>query len=263
MTDTTGCRTEGCPKRPVARKMCGTCYTRWTRKVKKGTPCAGDGCDRNAIARGWCQKHYERWLNHGDANWQPPKPIEGCSIDGCERSHYARSWCRLHYSRWNKYGDPLGKATPKISKNLQKVYDTIEQQPAECVFMPGPPPNPNGSVQVAYNGKAEYAHRLVLKLTVGEPPEGTEACHSCGNGHLGCITPGHLRWDTHQANIEDKFAHGTMLRGEAHGQAKLTEADVRVIRTDRRSVAELADMYGVSYSAIDLIRKRKRWKHVE
>ena len=56
--------------------------------------------------------------------------------------------------------------------------------------------------------------------------------------------------------------------GERHGRAKLTEADVRAIRSrhvwlcGKNGVTALAKEYGVAKHTIQLIVQRKTWKHV-
>jgi hypothetical protein len=51
-------------------------------------------------------------------------------------------------------------------------------------------------------------------------------------------------------------------RGEAHSNAKLTEEQVRGIRTSTATQRELARIHGVSQSAISYVRQRKTWKVV-
>jgi hypothetical protein len=55
------------------------------------------------------------------------------------------------------------------------------------------------------------------------------------------------------------------VRGEDHGRALLTEAQVRKIRNWPKSYGyrqTLSDMFGVSIYTITDIRSRKSWKHV-
>lgn len=52
------------------------------------------------------------------------------------------------------------------------------------------------------------------------------------------------------------------LRGETHGQSKLTEADVHAIRDDTRPYKVLAHEYGVSLSQIGRIKRRELWRHI-
>lgn len=114
--------------------------------------------------------------------------------------------------------------------------------------------------------KAFWVHRLVLMAFVGPCPPGMEGCHfpdrSPQNNRLE-----NLRWDTKAANEADKEIHGTITRGEQHGAAKLTEADVREIRRLYSprvcSFKKLGRMFGVDFSTVYAIVKRKSWRHID
>ncbi|WJI43714.1 hypothetical protein NL532_24210 [Mesorhizobium sp. C120A] len=71
----------------------------------------------------------------------------------------------------------------------------------------------------------------------------------------------HLSWKTPIENAADKLDHGTIARGEQHGNAKLTEADVRSIRSLGGGLLhrEIGDLFGVTSSTISVIRSRKSW----
>ena len=76
-------------------------------------------------------------------------------------------------------------------------------------------------------------HVEALKRRRGQRPgSGYEfhAAHSCNNPP--CLNYRHLRWATVVENQHDKIAHGTALRGAKHPQTKLTEDDVRLIRSE-------------------------------
>jgi hypothetical protein len=53
------------------------------------------------------------------------------------------------------------------------------------------------------------------------------------------------------------------VTGTANHSAKLTEDDVRAIRSSGGSLRELARQYGVSWIAIRNVRLRRTWKHVQ
>ena len=53
-----------------------------------------------------------------------------------------------------------------------------------------------------------------------------------------------------------------MARGERHGNAKLTETQVRQIRSASGSQVEIGRMFGISKGLVHLIRVRKAWRHV-
>jgi hypothetical protein len=107
-------------------------------------------------------------------------------------------------------------------------------------------------------------HRLVLEVFVGPCPAGHEACHfpdrDGTNNQLS-----NLRWDTKQANMQDQMTHGTQAIGSRNGCAKLTEADIPIIKqlwaSGAKSQNALAREYGVSVRAISFARKGKLWKH--
>lgn len=109
-------------------------------------------------------------------------------------------------------------------------------------------------------------HRLSCEMTYGPPPTPlhTDAAHTCHT--RACLNPRHLRWATRKENMLDKRRDGTHPEGERHGSAKLTEQDVREIREfasiHGAEQTYLAELYGVSKSAICLIVSRKNWSHV-
>src|SRR5690606_22017504 len=72
----------------------------------------------------------------------------------------------------------------------------------------------NGYAAIRIDGKTTTAARIMCVAAHGEPltPQ-LEAAHSCGNGHLGCVNPRHLRWATTAENNSDKNIHGTMMKG--------------------------------------------------
>jgi 5-methylcytosine-specific restriction endonuclease McrA len=70
----------------------------------------------------------------------------------------------------------------------------------------------------------------------------------------------HMREDGRgTGGLDHQRAHG-----EAHGAAKLTEADVRAIRRRRPAelLSALATEYGVTETTISDIARRRTWRHV-
>ena len=90
------------------------------------------------------------------------------------------------------------------------------------------------------------------------------AIHSCGQGHLGCVNPAHLRWGSHVENMADRIAHGNGI-GENHGLHKLENCDIMAIRKEFAEGAlkkTLAAKFGVTRQAIRQIVTRETWRHL-
>lgn len=105
-----------------------------------------------------------------------------------------------------------------------------------------------------------YVHALVAEAFIGGRPAGMQACHNDGNPKNNCLS--NLRWDTVAGNHADKLKHNTHHRGERSPSAKLTDANVISIRSDPRSLQEIATEYGVHKSHICQIKKRRFWAHI-
>lgn len=109
-------------------------------------------------------------------------------------------------------------------------------------------------------GHSFAVHQLVMLAWMGPPPEGMQVCHN-ERGHLDNRLD-NLRYDTRPANEADKEKHGTLIWGERHHHAKLTEADVRAIRASSEASATLAARYGVTQRHIRGVRQGKYWRRV-
>lgn len=188
-----------------------------------------------------------------------------CSFDGCGKaltSHSARSLCSGHYQQWQR-GEALVPLQPRNTL-VPWLLAHIEYNGDDCLKWPGKP-RADGRGQVKWRGRMTNAHRQMCILAHGEPPfEAAEATHSCGNGHLGCVNPKHLRWATDKQNKADMLVHGTRVRGEKHGAAKLTAEVVMEIREMRgiRSYSQLAGQYGITGGTVGKIIRGERWGHV-
>lgn len=110
--------------------------------------------------------------------------------------------------------------------------------------------------------RSAFVHRLVLAAFVGPCPEGQQCRHLDGNPRNNCLP--NLAWGTPYENAQDRVRHGTAtaLKGEATPAAKLTEADVVVIRASTDTNRALATRYGVDPSTISLARSGRRWRHL-
>lgn len=142
-----------------------------------------------------------------------------CSVDGCTAlTKQRRRMCGAHYQRKLKYGDPLAGGTPKGA--LERfLRDRASYTGDDCLKWPfGDKGNGYGSLD--FEGRKTTASNAMCTLAHGRRPSAKhEAAHSCGNGHLGCVNPRHLRWATRRENVHDAIRHGTQSRGPKHSAA--------------------------------------------
>lgn len=110
--------------------------------------------------------------------------------------------------------------------------------------------------------RQHYAHRISWIIKNGPIPKGMMVCHHCDNTL--CVNPDHLFVGTHRDNMLDMVSKGRQgnHKGELHGMAKLTEAEVRFILSSNATGVSLAKKFRVHESTICLIRKKKHWTHV-
>jgi hypothetical protein len=125
----------------------------------------------------------------------------------------------------------------------------------------------------------ERVHRIACELTHGPMPAREVAMHSCdvnyAPGDLAyrrCVRPTHIHPGSQSANIQEMYDKGrgytsTNARGEAHGNAKLSDDAVRVIRatyTGRYGeLAALARQFNTSTTAILRVVSGDTWLHVD
>lgn len=104
-------------------------------------------------------------------------------------------------------------------------------------------------------------HRMVCEVFHGPPPPNKPAV-AHGDGDPGNNWATNLRWVSYKENEADKRLHGRSMLGSTHHQCKLTEEQVRSIRSSSEEGKKLAPLYGVSEATISSIRLRKTWKHL-
>jgi hypothetical protein len=112
------------------------------------------------------------------------------------------------------------------------------------------------------DGRRSSAHRQAYRLTRGEPGA-LHVLHRCDNPR--CGNPDHLFLGTVRDNMLDAVAKArpvAIAPGEAHRNAKLTDAAVVEIRASRARDADLASLFNVKRKTITAARTGATWRHV-
>nr|WP_156941956.1 hypothetical protein [Mesorhizobium sp. LNHC220B00] len=123
----------------------------------------------------------------------------------------------------------------------------------------------DGYARIGKQGKTVYVSRLVCEEEHGPPPSPKhQAAHGCGNGRGGCVTRGHLSWKEPVANNADKLSHGTYQQGVRGSRSKLTEENVRAIRSLKGHLSrrQIALQFGISKGNVGFIHSGRTWGSV-
>lgn len=127
-------------------------------------------------------------------------------------------------------------------------------------------PDENGYLHVTLrDGSQELTHRLLWEIYNNQLiPDGLMVRHL--NDIKNDNREENLALGTHQDNMRDRTRNGGDLKGEDHGNSKLTEEAVKEIRR-RASLGErprtIAKEYGIALTTCREIISRKTWKHVK
>ena len=190
-----------------------------------------------------------------------------CVIPGCDRDDIARGLCTKHYQYYTSHGELHNFVTTRDGAALRWLERYTACRQTACLIWPFNR-HCKGYGVVSYQRKPQGAHRIMCILAHGPPPTPKhQAAHSCGNGHLGCVNPRHLRWATQKENSADAKIHGTLYisAGELNGNSKLTNDEVRKVKEllSTKTIYDIAHTFGVHPSTIDFIKKGKTWKSVQ
>jgi hypothetical protein len=152
-------------------------------------------------------------------------------------------------------------------RGLERI---VPRYPNTTVWRPAGPVSPQKGpyaylrVSLNRNGKKKYinVHTIVCAAFLGARPKGYECRHIDGNAKNNRIS--NLCYSTHKENIADKASHGTLARGETHGVARLTGADVRRILDLYPSMyqREIAALLGVGKTTIGRVLRGQTWSHL-
>lgn len=116
------------------------------------------------------------------------------------------------------------------------------------------------------NPRRSLVHRESWEIDNGPIPNGMWVLHKCDN--RACFEISHLFFGTVIENVADMISKGRQSRGEKFSKikgerlSKLTEDQVRSIKTDKRPRKVVAAEYGICKAHISNIRSGKVWKHL-
>ena len=104
-----------------------------------------------------------------------------------------------------------------------------------------------------------FGASLLIAEAIAQPNVGQVTRHLCGNE--ACVNPNHLIAGSPAENAADAVRHGRVVRGSRHPKAvRISNEDVRAIRSDMRPQRDIADQYGVAQSTVGQIMRREgRW----
>ena len=157
---------------------------------------------------------------------------------------------------------------PKFCSDRCRLYSKVDMSPGQ---------GPKGECWEYQGGKHKFGYGMINRsgskasevttshaygweVENGPVPDGMFVLHKCDNPP--CCRPDHLFLGTHQDNVDDMCGKERHQHGEKHCRAKLTETEVLEIRASTGSERQLAKKYGVTDSAIHLIRSMRTWKHL-
>lgn len=186
--------------------------------------------------------HAKRWVldNHGGGHPKHKRFISSCRNHKCVRP------------------DHLLPATP-----ANQFWQHVNVRGSDDCWEWLESTNGGGYGTCRVDGVKDNAHRHAYRIGNGPIPDGMLVCHKCDNRI--CCNPAHLFLGTYQDNVDDMWAKGRGLIGEAHQNSKLTEdavASIRKMYADGMSDAAIAKQFWVSESCIYTVTRRRVWQHV-
>ncbi len=194
-----------------------------------------------------------------------------CQVNDCERKPIAKGYCHKHYMRLRTHDDPTMTLTDKGNgftpeerfwSKVNKNGQTHPYDPSlgSCWEWKGLCLQSSGHGQITVAKKHWVTHRYSWFLLYDEDPP-QMLLHSCDNAP--CVNPAHLRKGGAIENMRDKVERKRSASGERNGAAKLTNANVEIIRqnlVNGQTQKSQAELFGVGTSTINRISKGTHWK---
>lgn len=214
--------------------------------------CSIPDCGKKVKTAYLCAMHLWRLKKYGSTAAPPLKSRPKCVVSDCARmsglAHDANGLCAYHLRRLRRSGT-TGVVIADDGAPQRFIAEALQSQTDDCILWPFGKGKPGYGI-VRLNGKAAAVHRYICTLVYGKAPTGMYACHSCGV--RACINPRHLRFDTPASNNADMDKHGTRRPPK-----RLTDDQVRQIRSSTEAPKLIAEKFGVSRPWVYNIRQRR------
>jgi hypothetical protein len=186
-----------------------------------------------------------------------------CEVYGCVGAYYSKGLCQKHYRRLYRGGDPHTLSHKELSLEERFQAGLGPKDPVTgCIEWIGAKNDGYGLIR--RGSQLARTHCLAWELKHGPIPEGMCVCHHCDNPS--CCNTEHHFLDTKAGNTADMVEKGRQAKGEKHGRAKLTEADVLEIRrriAAGESQSSIAADFGIHHTTVGAIKSGKRWSHLK
>ena len=184
-----------------------------------------------------------------------------CTVLECTRPGIARGMCNSHYRRGRRSGEL--SLIPRPATAAGRFAEKWTLGESGCWEWQGA--KNNRGYGWFSDGKRMLAHRWSYARYVGPIAAGVEVMHTCDNPP--CVNPTHLRVGSHADNMADAASKGRSVQGERQAGAKLTEDDVRWLRSmpkaPRQKAIALGVILGVEEHTVYSVQGYRSWKHVE
>jgi hypothetical protein len=184
--------------------------------------------------------------------WRNYKAAEA-THDPADADHFVKAFTRfLRDTSAFRSGRKIEATRHRGSAHCHKAHWLMERKGFtghECLFFPSM--LAHRPERVKYNCRNMAAARAMLLMTQGLPPEGEAyATHICGNGHLSCVNPEHLKWGSPADNAKDAVVHNA----QSEFIAGMDSDTVANIRTSPDMVKVIAWKTGIPAGVVSAIK---------